>query len=210
MSDVTQAAYTLAAPQLHTHNTLDVSQTQTEVDVRTFVSGQVYVYHANIEVTANDTGVEYLIQGRWSTGATVNEDWITLINFQTGTTAAALAEIAGAEAAGQTSIDVDADPTAAFTRGVEVYLEDTTVLANGEWGRCSHSVTGTPHTVNLVDGLTNAKGSADNIYTQAETFSGILDLSGISYVRLLMLHTAISTGSNIHFKAEMVAFTDFE
>lgn len=209
MSDVTQAASTLAAHQAHTHSTTDVSQVNTEVDVRTFISGQVYVYHANIETTANATGVEYLIQGRWTTGATVNEDWITLINFQTGVTAAVATEVAGAEAAGQTSIDVDADPTAAFLRGVAVYVEDKGTVGDGEWGICSHSVTGTPHTVNLVDGLTNAKDAADTIWTQAETFSGVLDFSGLSYIRLLMLHTA-ATGSNIHFKVELVAFTDIE
>ncbi len=209
MADVTQAAHTLAAHQAHTHSTTDVSQTNTEVDVRSMIEAMIYVHHANIETTANATGVQYILQGRWSTGATVNEDWVDLITFQTGTTAAVAAEIAGNEAAGQTSIDVDADPTAAFTRGINVYVEDKGTVADGEWGKCSHSVTGTPHTVNLVDGLTNAKDSADTIWTQAEVFAAMIDLSGLSYVRLLMLHTA-ATGSNIHFKAEMVAFTDIE
>lgn len=209
MADVTQAAHTLAAHQAHTHSVTDVSQTNTEIDVRTFIAGQIYVYHANIETTANATGVEYILQGRWPTGADVNEDWVDLITFQTGVTAAVAAEIAGNEAAGQTSIDVDADPTAAFLRGIDVYVEDKGYVTDGEWGKCSHSVTGTPHTVNLVDGLANAKDSDDTIWTQAEVFSAMVDLSGLSYVRLLMLHTA-ATGSNIHFKAEMVAFTDIE
>ena len=117
MADYTQAAATLLAHQAHTHAVTDVSQVGTEVDVRTFLSGQVFVYHANIETTANATGVQYKIQGRWSTGANVNEDWIDLMTFQTGEVSAVAAEIAGSEAAGQTSITVDADPT-----GVKIVL----------------------------------------------------------------------------------------
>jgi len=209
MADVTQAASTLAAHQAHTHSVTGVHVAGAEVDVRTMIAAMIYVYHANIETTANATGVQYILQGRWSTGGTVNEDWVDLVTFHTGVTAAVATEIAGNEAAGQTSIDVDADPTAAFLRGVDVYVEDKGTLADGEWGKCSHSVTGTPHTVNLVDGLTNAKDASDTIWTQAETFSALVDLSGLSYVRLLMLHTA-ATGSNIHFKAQMVAYTDLE
>lgn len=208
MADNTQAASTLAAHQAHTHSTTDVSQTNAEVDVRTWLRGQIYVYHANIETTANATGVDYLIQGRWTTGASVNEDWIDLIPFRTGTTAAVAAEISGAEAGGETTIAVDADPTAAFTRGADIYIADNGTVADGEWGKVSHSAAG-PDIVTIVDGLTNAKDAADTMWTQAETFSALLDLSGLSWVRLLMMHTA-ATGSDIHFKAEMVSVTDFE
>lgn len=208
MADITQVANTLSTHVPHTHSTVDVSQADTEVDVRTYVSGTIYVYHANVETTANATGVQYIIQGRWTTGAAVNEDWIDLVTFQTGTTAAVASEITGNEAGGETSIAVDADPTASFLRGIPVYIEDKGVVADGEWGRCNYSATGAD-IVHLVDGLTNAKDSADTIWTQAETFcSGPIDLSGISYVRHLMLHTA-ATGSDIHYKVEMVSFTDF-
>lgn len=205
MADFTQSVDTLAAHQAHTHATTDVSQTNAEVDVRTRLSAQVYVYHANIETTANATGVQYKVQGRWSTAADLDEDWVDLITFHTGITAAVAAEISGAEAAAETTIAVDADPTAAFTRGIEIYLEDKSVVGDGEWGRCSSSATAAD-IVTIVDGLTNAKDAADTIWTQAETFTGFLRLDGLSWVRLLMLHTA-ATGSNIHFKAEMVSVT---
>lgn len=209
MADITQAAAAIFAHQEHTHSVTDVSQVGTEIDVRTWLSGMVYIYHANIETTANATGVKYLTQGRWTTGSSLNEDWVDLITFQTGTTAAVKADIAGNEANGEKSIDVDADPTAAFLRGINLYVIDKGTVGDGEWGKCDHSVTGTPHTVNLVDGLLNPKDSADEIWTQAEKFAAFLDLTGISYIRGLVLHTA-ATGSDIHFKGQLVAATDIE
>lgn len=207
MADITQAASTIFSHQAHTHVITDVSHAGSEVDVRSFLSGMVYIYHANIEVTANATGVKYIIQGRWPTGASVNEDWIDLLTFQTGTTAAVAAEIAGSEAVGQTQITVDSDPTGDFTRGIQCYIEDKSVVADGEWARVDHSVAATD--VFIVDGLTVAKDATDTMWTQAETFAAYLNLEGLSYIRGLMLHAA-ATGSNIHFKAELVAATDIE
>lgn len=207
MADNTQAAVTLLSHQAHTHSITDVTAVGTEADVRTFLSAGIFVYHANIETTANATGVKYILQGRWPTASGVDEDWIDIVTFQTGTTAAVATEIAGTEAAGQTQITVDADPTAAFTRGIECYVEDKSVVADGEWARVDHSVAATD--VFLVDGITNAKDSADTIWTQAETYYTTIGLGNFSWVRMIMQHTAV-TGSNIHFKAEMVEVTDFE
>ena len=208
MADPTQQAVTLLSHQAHTHATTDVNVVGTEQDVRTWISGTFYVYHANIETTANATGVEYALQARWSTGANVNEDWIDVISFGTGTTAAVAAEITGAEAAAETTIAVDADPTAAFTSTSVIYIEDKGTVADGEWGEVDHSTAG-PDIVIITDGLTNAKDAADTMWTQAERFISNVDLSGFSYVRALVRHSA-ATGSNIHFKSELVAVTDFE
>ena len=156
-------------------------------------------------------GVEIVVRhdGRQSVGAAANEDWTDLYTFETGTSPAVAAEISGTEAAGETTIAVDADPTAAFTRGIPVYIQDTGTLTDGEWGRCSHSATAAD-IVTLMDGLTNAKDATDTIWTQAEsmTFSGI-DLTGLSYVRMIVIHSA-ATGSNIEFKATLLSMTDFE
>lgn len=210
MADVTQAASTLLSHQLLTNaaTAAGLSVVGSEVDVRTFLSATVYVYHAYIEAAANDPGIEYHLQGRWSTGTTVDEDWITLWTFQAGIAAAVAAEISGTEAAGETTIAVDADPTAAFTPGIEVYIEDTGTVANGEWSRVVLSTTAAD-IVNIVDGLTNAKDSADTIWTQASTFSGSVDLSGISYVRMIVVNRD-GSGADVHFKAEMISFTDIE
>lgn len=205
MATFTQAAQTIFSHQAHTHSITDVSQVGSTLDVKTSLSGRVYFYHANIETTANATGVKYIIQGSWNTTSSVDEDWIDLITFQTGVTAAVATEIAGTEAIGQTQITVDADPTAAFTRGIRCYVEDKGTVADGEWARVDHSVAVTD--VFLVDGLTSAKDSVDTIWTKAEVFSAdIPNLSGCNFIRGLMLHTAV-TGSNIHFKAELVEVT---
>lgn len=208
MADNTQAVVELIAPTAFTHVGATASGTTigADIDIRTFLSAGFHIFHANVETTANATGVEYKIQVRYSTAATSDEDWITLYTFQTGTTAAVAAEIAGTEAAGQTSIDVDADPTAAFTRGIVCYVQDTTTVADSEWAQVDFSVAVT--TVNLVDGLTNAKDSADTIWTKAETNYSTHDLGGYSWVRAVVVHTA-ATGSNIEFKVEMVQVTDF-
>lgn len=206
MANNTQTAVTLFSPQNHTHSLTDVSEVGTEQDVRSWFSGTIYVYHANIETTANATGVQYILQARWPTGAGVDEDWVDLIVFQTSTSAAASVSISGAESANATTIEVDADPTGAFTAGTPVHIEDGSVVADSEWGRVSHSTTG-PDVVELVDGLTNAKDGADVILTGAETFVADVNLGGVSYVRLIMLHVA-ATGSDISFKAQMVAVTD--
>jgi len=206
MANNTQAAQTLLSHQAHTHSITDVTAIGSTLDVKTSLSAGIWVYHANIETTANATGVKYILQGSWNTTSTVNEDWVDIITFQTGTVAAVAAEIAGAEAIGQTQITVDADPTAAFLRGIDIYIEDTGTVTDGEWAKTDHSVAATD--VFIVDGLTVAKDASDTMWTQAEKFYTSVDLGGFQFVRMIMQHTAV-TGSNIHFKAEMVEVTDF-
>jgi len=206
MATYTQAAQTILSHQAHTHSTIDVSVVGSALDVKTSLSGTVYFYHANIETTANATGVEYILQGSWNTTSSVNEDWIDLITWQTGTTAAVASEITGTEASGETTIAVDADPTAAFTRGIQIYIQDAGTLANSEWARCSHSAT-SADIVTIMDGLTTGKDAADTMWTQAESAAfNIPNLSGMNFIRGIVLHTA-STGSNIHFKMELVEVT---
>ncbi len=185
-----QAIVELIAPTAFTHTAATLSGTTlgADTDVRTSLSAGIWIYHANVETTANATGVQYKLQGRYSAAATSDEDWVTFHTFQTGTTAAVAAEVAGTEAAGQTSIDVDADPTAGFTRGLVVYVQDTTTVADSEWAQVDFSVAVT--TVNLVDGLTNAKDAADTIWTQAETNYSTHDLGGFSWIRAVVFHTA--------------------
>ncbi len=209
MADNTQLGTTLLAHQAHTHSLTDVSIVGSEVDVRTNISAGLWVYHANVEVIANAEGVRYILQGRWSTASGLDEDWVDILTvLETGVTAAVAAEISGSEAVGETTIAVDADPTAAFTRGVPCYLRDNSVVADGEWGRVSHSAAAAD-IVTLVDGLTIAKDAADNMWTQAESrYVSDIPLGNVSWIRMIVLHSAL-TGSNIQFKAELVEVTDF-
>jgi len=209
MASNTEVLVELIAPTAFTHTAATLSGLTIggDKDVKTSLSAIVYIYHAAVE-TVTPLGTEYKIQIRGTTGATSDEDWATFLTHTTGLTAAVAAEIAGNEAAGQTSIDVDADPTAASVRGADIYVQDTTTVADSEWAEVDFSVTGTPHTVNLVDGLTNAKDSADTIWTQAEKRALYIPLDGVSFIRCIVQHIG-ATGPNIEFKVDMLEVTAF-
>lgn len=67
MADVTQAASTLLAHVAITNadTAAGFSVVGTEVDVRTFLSATVMVYHAIVEATeSNDPGLQYILQGQ--------------------------------------------------------------------------------------------------------------------------------------------------
>jgi len=209
MADVTQQATTLLAHAAITNadTRAGLNFVGTEKDVQSFYEAMIFVYHAPVEPAASDPGIEYILQGRWSTDTNVNEDWVDLWKWTSGTTAAVVAEISGNEAAGQTTIDVDADPTATFTPGTKIYIQDRGTVADGEWNAVAHSEATSPDSITILDGLTNAKDSLDAINSQAETFAGSVSLTGIAYVRMIV-QGSDTTGVNIHYKAEMIAFTD--
>ncbi len=207
MATNTEVLVELIAPTAFTHTAATLSGLTIggDKDVKTSLSAIVYIYHAPVE-TVTPLGTEYKIQIRGATGATSDEDWVTFHTYVTGLTAAVAAEVAGNEAAGQTSIDVDADPTTAFVRGADIYIQDTTTVADSEWGEVDFSVAVT--TVNLVDGLTNAKDAADTLWTQAEKVAIYVPLDGVSFIRCIVQHIG-ATGPNIEFRVEMLEVTAF-
>jgi hypothetical protein len=211
MADYTEAEQTLLTQQRHTHSVTDVAVKGTEYDVKTFLSATFYVFHANIETTANATGVKYILQGRpEGSGAGDNDNWVDLATFQTGTTAAVSAAIVAAgEAAAQTQLSVKADPTASFTPGTSIYVHDVSDATKGGWHTVDFSATGGTHEVTVIDGIENALVEDDLLLTEAEPFSTLVDLDGIAYVRGLVLHTA-ATGSDIEFKMILRVATDIE
>ncbi len=208
MADVTQETTVLLAHQLLTNADTAAGKTVkgTEKLVSSYLEATIRVYHALIEAAANDPGVQYIFQGR-SGGASENEDWVDIWRHVSATAAGVKADITGAEAAGETTLAVDADPTSAFSTGDIVYIKDVT-LSEGEWARVAHSETAA-NIVTILDGLTNAKGSSGEIWSGAEAVAMKVDLSGFNYVRMIVIGTD-TTGANIHFKAEMIAFTDIE
>ena len=79
-----------------------------------------------------------------------------------------------------------------------LYIQDAGVVANGEWGRCREIVTDT--TIDLVDGLTTEKDSADVIWNDADIFNCQLDLTAVGRVRVVFQHEG-AAGANCHIKA---------
>jgi hypothetical protein len=220
MADNTQLLNVLAAHSMIVHP--DV-QSHGALSVASWLSGTVYLYHANLETTANADGVTYRIQGRGDTSGDQGPNWVDLVALVTGTTAAVQRGLTATEAAGEEALAVDSDPTASFTVGLSVYVRDTNAgspsSASGslsspetlsEWQSLNTSSAG-PDIVTLVDeGLEDQKDSSDEILTQAEVFAVHMeDLGGISQLRLLVEHRG-ATGSNIHYKAAFLAATDIE
>lgn len=167
-----------------------------ELDVSSLFSADVAIYHANIGVTANASGTKYLIQA--SMVASGNEDWVTVASHTTDTKAANKANIAGTEIVGSKLIGVGTGEESGFDTGDVIYLQDTGTLANSEWGMVDDN--GTADQIDLVDGLTNAKDSADDVFDEAEVVNIHLDLDGIQRIRCVVNHRLSATGSTIHTK----------
>ena len=210
MADITQAPVVLLAHTGHTFSTTNTAILGDPQDVRSWLSGTCFVYHAAVSTTPIVTpSVRYILQARWDTGGAVNENWIDMITFQTAFSTATTVGINATEPALEKTMSVDADPTGGgMSKGDLVYLQDVNTLADGEWGRCDYSEAAGP-TVVLIDGITNQKDEYDVIWGYPETFSGFIDLSGISYVRMIMIHSG-DTGPLIEFAAHMIGATDIE
>jgi len=163
------------------------------------LAATIVIYHANIETTANAIGVRYYIQTSPSSG-TDNDDWGTIAQFQTTETPANLANLAGSEAIGQTVLDVVAGEESGFSANQQLYIRDTGTLADSEWALCDGTAT---DDIKVVDGITRAKDSADDILNEAEIFIAQLDLTAAKRLRIVVVHRA-ATGSDIHTKAIMV------
>lgn len=201
MANFTQSNITLLSHQLLTHAADGVSIKGSATSVASNIRGMVYVYHANVETTAQVNGARYKLQGTWN--ASGDEDWATLVEFVSNTTAVVTEDLNAVEPVAETVMAVTS--TADFAPGDIVYIDDATATADGEWVEIASLVTNTTYT--LVDGLTNAKAIGDDMYGPAEIFTALVDLSGISRVRMLVQLEG-ATGANIHLKAHMIAATD--
>ena len=209
MVDATQSLSTLLAHQAVTNadTAAGLSVVGTEVDVRSALSASVFVYHALIEAAANDPGAEYHLQVRGSVTAADDDDWVTAWVFKTRVDSALSTAINATEPIGETAIAVatDRSATAGFQEGQEIYLQDAT-LADSEWARVRHISA----TVITISGpLVNEKTSSGFVWSYAETFVGSVDLTGVSYMRMLFQNTDI-TGADVHIKADALILTAIE
>lgn len=91
--------------------------------------------------------------------------------------------------------------TAGFLAYDVLYIQDTGTLANSEWARCQEIVANT--SINLVDGLTNAKDSSDVIWNDADIWAIDVDLTALTRLRVVFQHEG-AVGANCHVKALMV------
>ena len=201
MADFTQTESTLLTHQAITHPGNVIGSA---LDVATYLRGVVRIFLANVETTANATGVSVRLE---YSGEATGDDWSKYVEWTGSTTAAeteALSD-AGGEPEDETTLAVAS--TANLAVGDLIYIRDDDSVAGGEWRRIVSVVTNTSVTIDT--GLTAAKVQNDDIFDQAEIFSIPVQLEGIKRLRVAIVHQA-ATGSDIHVKALGTFATDIE
>jgi len=164
------------------------------LDVSTKLGVTLILFHASVEAAANTNPGKFLVQV--SGAASGTEDWATMYEFDATISTADTEATTATEPVGEKVLVVAA--TAGFVANDLLYIQDTSVVGDGEWGRCQEIVTNT--SINLVDGLTNQKDSADVIWNDADIFNCQLDLTSVGRIRTVFQHEG-ATGANCHIKA---------
>ena len=191
MATITKSYAVSLAHQAVTHPATVVGSA---LDVATKLGMTLALFHASIEAAANTNAGKFLVQ--ISGAVSGNEDWVTIHEFDATVSTADTEAMTATEPIGETALAVAA--TAGFAANDILYIQDTGTLADSEWGRCREIVTDT--TIDLVDGLTNQKDSADVIWNDADAFTCQLDLTSVGRVRVVFQHEG-ATGANCHIKA---------
>lgn len=191
MATISKSYAVALAHQAATHPATVVGSA---LDVSTKLAMTLALFHASVEAAANTNPGRFLVQA--SGAASGNEDWATVAEFDATISTADTEAMTATESIGETALAVAA--TAGFVANDILYIQDTTVVADGEWARCREIVTNT--TIDLVDGLTNEKDSADVIWNDADIWTCQLDLTAVARVRVVFQHEG-AAGVNCHIKA---------
>ena len=173
------------------------------VSVATKLQTKIHLFHGFIQAAANTNPPSWLVQVSGETSG--DEDWVTLVEIpisETGTPADE--QLDASEGAGVTSIAVTL--TAGFAAGDEIYIRDAGTAADGEWALIQEIVTDT--SVELMDGLTNAKDSSDFIFGSAQKDVVTLDCATINRVRVISMHEG-AAGADTVIKADMTTADTF-
>ena len=203
MADYTKSATTtLLAHQELEHAAATANVVGGDVDCSEWMAAQVTAWLGKSETTANATGPAVIIQGSIETAG---NDWVDIVRFTGSTTIAEAEPLTENEAIGVKEIAVAA--TANLVVGGLIYIVDDTGVAESEWHEIVAVTLNT--SITLMDGLAVAKVAGDDLYTQAERFSVLVDCSGLKRVRACVVHQA-ATGSNMRVKVTAVALTDIE
>jgi len=203
MADYTQSAtQTIISHQALTHPGMLEG---TPVACATYLSGTITTRIANVEVTANATGVMVWVQGSFETSG--DDAWFNLATFRGSTTAAETEALnGGGEPQAETVIAVAS--TANLLVEDYIYIQDASVVADGEWHYITNVTTNT--SISIDYGLAVAKDDSDFIWTEADCFiCHLQDLGGLKRVNTIVVHEA-ATGSNLHVLSEGVFATDLE
>lgn len=187
------------AHQAATHPTTIVGSA---IDCRTKRAATLFLYHGYVEATADTNFGSFKVQVRPDAGdGSVLEHWITVATLPAKGTTPDTEAMTATEPQGETTLAVAS--TSGFAVDDLLYIQDTSTLADSEWAELKTLVTNT--NVQLIDGLTNQKDSADVIWNDASRYVINMDLNGIESFRVVWSHEG-ATGANGHIKALAITY----
>lgn len=163
----------------------------------------IHLHHAFIEAGANTNPASFYVQTNLGT---TDESWSTVAQFPVTNATTVEEDMTATEAAGETVLAVAS--TTGFAAEDYIYIEDNTTAANSEWQQIQEIVSNTSIDI-LSPGLETGKDSADRIWSDAETFTMQLDLSGLSRWRVVYQNegaTAMDTAIWVRY----IEVTDIE
>ncbi len=131
-----------------------------------------------------------------------NDAWVTVASYVCAITAADAITADGAEAAGQTSIEIGANTPAVN----DIVFWENATIGNSEWGKVVAISAGVSFT--LQSGLSNAQAAAKLIYNKAERWAPLLDCS--AYTRLRVVINNNNGSTNVAIDARVSAITQQE
>lgn len=200
MADITQAKATFISHQALAHAGMLEG---TPAAVATYLEGTITIKVANVETTANAEGVRAWIQGSFETSG--DDAWFDLITLDGTKTAAETEAMTATEPAAETVLACAS--TTNLVVGDWIYVQDASVVADGEW----HKIVAvdTNASITIAYGLANEKDSSDFIWTEADVWTLHIKCEGLKRINVLVVHEA-ATGSNLHVLAEGVFATDIE
>lgn len=162
----------------------------------------IFMYHAYVEAAADTNPGKFKVQVRPDAGdGSVNEHWITVAEYVAKGTTPDTEAMTATEPIGETVLAVAS--TTGFVAEDLLYIQDAGTLADSEWAECQEIVTNT--SIDVIDGLTVAKDSADVIWNDASKFVCALDLHANESYRVVWSHEG-ATGANGHVKALAITY----
>ncbi len=177
----------------------DAQQKSSELSLVGIKKAAVFIDHGRTAATAFvGAGTEYRVEV--SEKATGNDTWRTIASHVCGIATASQITADGAEAIGQTVIEIGATTPAV---GDILFWENAT-LALSEWMKVVAIAAGTTFTI--LDGLTNAQAAAKLIYNQAEQRVLLLDVEAYTRMRVVVNNNNGST--NVAIKSRIACITE--
>lgn len=172
------------------------------IDCRTKRAATLFLYHGYVEAAADTNPGRFLVQVRPDAGdGAATEHWVTVLSLAALGTTPDTEAMTATEPVAETVLAVAA--TLNFAVDDELYIQDTGTLADSEWATCKKFTVDT--SIELIDGLTNQKDSADVIWNDASKWAVSIDLNGIESFRVVWQHQG-ATGANGHVKVLAITY----